>query len=145
MSAFWKRWIGKTVRQPHSSTLLDYAENYLYVFAIGSDDEKSRHAAKLFEAANATARHVGAGDFFSLIKTSDIEALGQATIYSRRRFEEITTPDKGGYWSSAYGLTHLMLLNYVKSFEDEPRAKQVAENAAHLYSAEYAKHKLLGD
>jgi hypothetical protein len=34
-------------------TLLDYAENYLVVFEVASDAEKTRYAVQLFDAADA--------------------------------------------------------------------------------------------
>jgi hypothetical protein len=142
MLTFWDRWFGARKQQPAPLTLVDYAENYLTVFELASHEEKTRHATKLFEAANDTARHVGASDFLSLIETADIQALGEAAVYSRQRFDEITTGAQGGYWLSAYALTHLMILNCVKSLEDAPKAKLAATNAAHLYSGEYARREL---
>jgi hypothetical protein len=141
LAAFWQRWFGAQKQRPASLTLADYAENYLRVFQVGSQEEKTRHAAKLFEAANDVARHVGAIDFVSLIESSNVVALGNAAVYSRERFDQIATP-LGDYWSSAYALTHLMILNNVKSIEDSPRAKQTAENAAYLYAAECGRRRM---
>lgn len=123
-------------------SLVDYAENYLTVFEVASHEEKTKHAVQLFDAANNTAQHVGAKDFLSLIDVSNIEELGKAAVYSRQRFDEIATPGQGRYWLATYALTHLMILNYLKSFEDTPHAKRTAENAAHLYAAEYARRKM---
>jgi hypothetical protein len=144
MAAFWQRLFGAKGTGSVALTLLDYAENYLYVFEVASHEEKTRHATELFEAANATARHVGANDFIALIERADVQALGEAAAYSRKRFDEMTEAAQGRYWLSAYALTHLMILNSVKSFEDTPRAKLIATNAAHLFSAAYAGQSLRG-
>jgi len=142
MPKFWKRWFGSQKQGRVPLSLVNHAENYLLVFQAGSTEEKNRHSTELFEAANRTGRHVGALDFLSLIELSDIEALGKAAIYSRQRFDRITTAAEGGYWLSAYALTHLMILNKLKSFEDTPDAKKVAQNAAHLYSAEFTRRAM---
>jgi hypothetical protein len=141
MASIWKRLFGKKDQQIAGLTLLDYAENYLVVFVVATDAEKTRHAVQLFDAADKTAKHAGAIDFLSLIKSSDVVAMGKAAVYSREKFENINTLPRD-YWLSAFALTHLMILNSVKSLEDTPRAKLVATNAAHLYSAEYARRKL---
>jgi hypothetical protein len=144
VAGFWKRLFGdRTIPQ---TSLLDYAENYLLVFEVGSDDEKDRHGKRLLDAADATARHAGANDFVALLEKANIIACGQAAIFSAQRFDEIytTSSSQEGYWLSTYALTHLMVLNRMKSLEDTPRAKRVADNAAHLYSGAYAVRKMLG-
>jgi hypothetical protein len=141
MPTFWQRLFGSRKQESASLTLVEFAENYLTVFEIASGEEKTQHATKLFDAANETAQHSGAKDFLSLIETSDVVAIGEAAVYSRYRFDEITSTTKSDYWLSAYALTHLMILNHVRSLEDAPRAKLTAANAAHLYSAEYAQRQ----
>ena len=141
MPAFWERWLGGQKQPAAPMTLVDYAANYLVVFEVATQEEKTRHATELFEAANDTAREAGANDFLALMEDSRAQALAEAAVYSRRCFEEMGTAGQGRYWLSAYALTHLMVLNFMKSLEDTPRAKLTADNAAYLYSAEYARRK----
>ena len=141
MPRFWERWFGKRKQESKSFTLVDYAQNYLTVFEVATNEERTQHAAQLFDAANDTAKHVGSPDLFLLIKNSDVAALGEAAAYSWQRFETILQT-KDGYWLSAFALTHLIILNYAKTLDNAPRAKQIAENAARLYSAEYARRRM---
>jgi hypothetical protein len=126
---------------PKSPTLLDYAENYLVVFGAGDNDEKNRHARKLFDVANEVSAEVGVRDFLELINTSDEDTLTRAAIYARTRFEAANVPAQDGYWLAAYALAHLMVLYRGKVLEDNPRAKYIADCAVDLYSAEHARRK----
>ena len=138
MDGFWKTFFGRSSK-PKDLSLVDYAENYLSVFAAATNQEQSLHAEHLYEVANDAAREVGEHDFYELIQSSNTEALITAAVYTRTKFEKITLQNKD-YWLSAYALVHLMLLNNLKSM-DSPRAKEIATNAAHLCSAEYARRQ----
>lgn len=142
MASIWKRLFRKTQNSTVSLMLLGYAENYLTVFEVGSQSEKTRHAEQLFDAANSTAQQVGARDFLSLIKSADVDRLARAAIYSRQSFDEMFARKEERYWSSTFAVTHFMILNSVKSLDDTPRARLVATNAAHLYAAEYARRQI---
>ena len=104
MVAFWERWFRTQKQQRASFTLLDYAENYLVVFELAGHEERTQHAMQLFNAANRTAQHAGAEDFLSLIKKSDVIALGAAAVYSRELFDDTATASTDRYWLSAYAL-----------------------------------------
>jgi hypothetical protein len=144
MPAFWNRWFGKRKQDQQTFSLVDYAENYLSLLEIGTLDEKSQHAAKLVDAANDAARHVGAEDFLSLLEGADVSARQKAAAYARQRFDAITSPGPDRYWLAAYALTHLMILNHGKFLDDSSRAKQIATNAAHIYGAEYIRRENRG-
>lgn len=142
MPAFWDRWFGSKKPETFSLSLADYAENYLIVFESGSHDEQTRHATKLYEAANDSARYAGAADFLELMERADVMALTEAAAYARARFDEMGTVTEGKYWLSSYACTHLMILNRVGSLNDVPQVKLTAENAVRLYSAEYARQEM---
>jgi hypothetical protein len=113
-----------------------YGNNYLTVFEVGDDDEKRRHADRLYQAANEIAAQVGTADFVSLIDSGNFESIDAAAIRSRELFARITDAPSGtGYWLATYALVHLMLLNSIRLLEGDPEAKTVAENAATLYAA----------
>ena len=140
-------WLKKLRRRPSpltSPTLLDYAENYLVVFAAGDNDEKNRHARKLFEVANEVSSEVGVRDFLELINISNQDTLTRAAIYARTRFEAANVAPQEGYWLATYALAHLIVLNRGKVLEDYPRAKHVADHAVALYSAEHARRTKSG-
>ena len=71
----WLKKLRRRLSRPKSPTLLDYAENYLVVFAAGDNDEKNRHGRKLFDVANEVSSEVGVRDFLDLINKSDEDTL----------------------------------------------------------------------
>jgi hypothetical protein len=141
MPSLWNRLFAKQERPKAALTLLDYAENYLVVFEVGSQDEKTRIAEQLFEAANSTAHEVGAGDLHLLIQSANIEKVSRAAVYSRQRFDELFANSDTRFGAGALALTHFMILNSMAALNDTPRAELVARKAAHLYSATYAGNK----
>ena len=140
----WLKKLRRRFFRTKSPTLLDYAENYLVVFAAGDNGEKNRHARKLFDVANEVSSEVGARDFLDLINRSDEDTLTRAAIYARTRFEAADVPPQEGYWLATYALAHLMVLNRGKVLEDHPRAKHVANHAVALYLAEHARRTKSG-
>ena len=134
-------WLKKLHRRPSpltSPTLLDYAENYLVVFAAGDNDEKiGMHESCLMLSMKLALRSVW--DLLELINKSDKDTLTRAAIYARTRFEAANVPSREGYWLATYALAHLIVLNRGKVLEDYPRAKHVAGHAVSLYLAEHAR------
>ena len=118
--------------------MLDYAENYLLVFEVGSQEDQTQIAEQLFEAANSTARQAGADDLHLLIKSSNIEKVSRAAVYSRQKFDELFASNETRFGAGASALVHFMILDSMGSLEDTPRAELLARKAAHLYSAVYA-------
>jgi len=133
MPFFWQRLFGAKKQTSTGLTLVNYAENFLFAFKASSNEEKTRLANKLYEAANDVARQAGCTDFVALLGAGDLPTR-RAAHYSRKRFDEMEVDVQDGYWLSAYAVTHLMILNNILLLEDRPRAKSIATSAAHLYS-----------
>ena len=138
MAAWWARLFG--IRQKDHS-LVFYAKNYLVVFEVGSQATKTQHAQRLYKAANEIAAEVGASDFLSLVKSKDIETIRTAAVRSAERFMQ-GVPDDDKYWSATYAVVNLMLLNYAGSLDDQPEARAVARNGAHLFAGALPPHTL---
>src|SRR5262245_7894287 len=113
MPSFWQRLFGAKEQTSAGLTLIDYAANYLLVFEVGSNEEKTRHATKLYETANDVARQAGCTDFVALLSAGD-RPTRRAAHYSRKRFDEMAHDE---YRLSAYALTHLMILNNIMLLE----------------------------
>jgi hypothetical protein len=108
------------------------------LFEVGSQDEKTQIAEQLFGAASSTAHQVGAGDLHLLIKSSNIEKVSRAAVYSRQKFDEVFASNEARFGAGALALVHFIILNSTGALKDTPRAELVARKAAHLYSATYA-------
>ena len=114
------------------------AVNYLNVFYVATPEEKQRHIARLFDAANDAASSAGATDFHELINSSRVMSWAKALTMSRQKYDSIDTAIiSEKYWLSAYAVVHLIILNTMGSFEPTDEAAKVARIGEMLYLAEH--------